>query len=57
VSDSDFTPIYDQLSQEHETHTGVFTPDDPLDTSVPLPVDPAVAAADIDPVVGRPSSE
>jgi hypothetical protein len=58
MSDSDFTPIYDQLAQEHESHTGAFVPTDPLDTSVPLPAepDPVIAAEEVDPVVGDPSS-
>jgi hypothetical protein len=58
MSDPDLTPIYNQLAQEHESHTGVFTSADPLDTSVPLPVepDPVIAVEEVDPVVGNPSS-
>lgn len=47
MSDTSFTPIFDEIDKEYQTRTGVFTPEDPLDTTIPLP------AGDDDPVIGN----
>ena len=40
------TPIFDVLAWEYQTHTGAFSPQDPLDTTVPIASDPVFGNAE-----------